>query len=404
MPAPRTGPASPSIAPPLPLSPDHDSEPHSPTAATVAVGQPGQQSLTLLVAAGDGEERRHCHRRQERPRRALPSHLLHDDGQLLEAVPLAAVAFGHVHAEPAQVGGVPPERRQAGVGYIRRGAGLACVPLRQHRPHDGRQLPVIVAERHRHLCHPSRGGTIVPPRAARLRVRRPARRVPCGRGSTSARPRPVRAVGAASLCSGLMVKLSLSYEMRIPDFGPPGEALYEAALDQCEWADGLGFDSVTLSEHHASPDGYMPSPLIMASAVGARTKRMRISISLILLPFYHPHRLAEDAAVCDLICGGRLDLMFGAGYREEEFDMYGLDLHRAGPHDEGRHRVPEAGVDRRAVRMAGPDRARAAPSGPASASEDHSRRCRRPAPAAPRASPTATRRSRRASTRSIWRS
>jgi alkanesulfonate monooxygenase SsuD/methylene tetrahydromethanopterin reductase-like flavin-dependent oxidoreductase (luciferase family) len=127
-----------------------------------------------------------------------------------------------------------------------------------------------------------------------------------------------------------MVKLSLSYEMRIPDFGPPGEALYEAALDQCEWADGLGFDSVTLSEHHASPDGYMPSPLIMASAVGARTKRMRISISLILLPFYHPHRLAEDAAVCDLICGGRLDLMFGAGYREEEFDMYGLDLHERG--------------------------------------------------------------------------
>src|SRR4051794_17749857 len=127
-----------------------------------------------------------------------------------------------------------------------------------------------------------------------------------------------------------MVKLSLSYEMRVPDFGPPGAALYEAALDQCEWGDSVGFDSVTLSEHHASPDGYMPSPLIMASAVGARTKRMRISISLILLPFYHPHRLAEDAAVCDLICGGRLDLMFGAGYREEEFDMYGLDLHERG--------------------------------------------------------------------------
>src|SRR4051812_10676446 len=127
-----------------------------------------------------------------------------------------------------------------------------------------------------------------------------------------------------------MVKLSLSYEMRVPDFGPPGAALYEAALDQCEWADSVGFDSVTLSEHHASPDGYMPSPLIMASAIGARTKRMRISISLILLPFYHPHRLAEDAAVCDLICGGRLDLMFGAGYREEEFDMYGIDLHDRG--------------------------------------------------------------------------
>ena len=89
-----------------------------------------------------------------------------------------------------------------------------------------------------------------------------------------------------------VVKLALSYEMRVPDFGPPGEALYGAALDQSEWADRLGFDSVTLSEHHASPDGYMPSPIVMASAIGARTRRLRIMISLVLLPFYHPLRLA----------------------------------------------------------------------------------------------------------------
>src|SRR5436309_3326039 len=68
-----------------------------------------------------------------------------------------------------------------------------------------------------------------------------------------------------------MVKLALSYEMRVPAFGPPGEVLYAAALDQSEWADRLGFESVVLSEHHTSPDGYMPSPLIMASAIGART-------------------------------------------------------------------------------------------------------------------------------------
>jgi alkanesulfonate monooxygenase SsuD/methylene tetrahydromethanopterin reductase-like flavin-dependent oxidoreductase (luciferase family) len=135
-----------------------------------------------------------------------------------------------------------------------------------------------------------------------------------------------------------MVKLSLSYEMRAPDFGPPAEDLYAAALDQCEWADGLGFDSVILSEHHASPDGYLPSPLMMAAGIGARTQRMRIEISLILLPFYNVYRLAEDAAVCDLICGGRLDLMIGAGYREEEFEMYGVDIHTRG-------RVMQDGVE-----------------------------------------------------------
>ena len=127
-----------------------------------------------------------------------------------------------------------------------------------------------------------------------------------------------------------MTRLTLSYDMRAPDFGPPARDLYAAALDQCEWADGLGFHSVVLPEHHASPDGYMPSPVVMASAIGARTSTLRIAISLLLVPFYQPHRLAEDLAVCDLVCGGRLDVMLGSGYREVEFEMYGVDLHQRG--------------------------------------------------------------------------
>jgi alkanesulfonate monooxygenase SsuD/methylene tetrahydromethanopterin reductase-like flavin-dependent oxidoreductase (luciferase family) len=127
-----------------------------------------------------------------------------------------------------------------------------------------------------------------------------------------------------------MVRLSLSYDMRAPDFGPPAVDLYAAALDQCEWADGLGFHQVVLPEHHASPDGYMPSPVVMATAIGARTNRLRIAISLLLVPFYQPHRLAEDLAVADLVSGGRLDIMLGTGYREVEFEMYGVDIHSRG--------------------------------------------------------------------------
>lgn len=127
-----------------------------------------------------------------------------------------------------------------------------------------------------------------------------------------------------------MVRLSLSYDMRAPDFGPPAEALYKAALEQCTWADERGWAQVGLPEHHASPDGYLPSPVVMATAIGARTQHLRISISLLLLPFYHPIRLAEDLAVADLVSGGRIDVMVGAGYREEEFDMYDADLHKRG--------------------------------------------------------------------------
>lgn len=134
-----------------------------------------------------------------------------------------------------------------------------------------------------------------------------------------------------------MVKLSLAYDMRAPSFGPPAESLYKAAIEQCAWGDTHGFSSVVLPEHHGSPDGYMPSPIVMATAIGARTTSIRIAISLLLMPFYHPIRLAEDLAVCDLLCGGRLDVMVGAGYREEEFDMYDIDIHRRG-------RVMEEGI------------------------------------------------------------
>ena len=125
-------------------------------------------------------------------------------------------------------------------------------------------------------------------------------------------------------------RLTLRYDIRAPDFGPPAEHLYRAALDQSEWADGAGFHNVAISEHHASPDGFLPSPVVMAAAIGARTHRVRISISLLLLPFYEPIRLAEDLAVADLVSSGRIDVMIGAGYREEEFDMYGVDIHRRG--------------------------------------------------------------------------
>ena len=122
-----------------------------------------------------------------------------------------------------------------------------------------------------------------------------------------------------------MVRLSLAYDMRAPDFGASAGRLYAAMLDQCAWGDANGFHNVIFMEHHASNDGYLPSPIVAASAAAARTKQMRIGISLMLLPLYHPLRAAEDLAVLDLICGGRLTLVVGLGYREEEYEQFGLN-------------------------------------------------------------------------------
>jgi alkanesulfonate monooxygenase SsuD/methylene tetrahydromethanopterin reductase-like flavin-dependent oxidoreductase (luciferase family) len=125
-----------------------------------------------------------------------------------------------------------------------------------------------------------------------------------------------------------MVTLTLAYDMRAPDFGATPEALYAAALDQCEWADGLGFELVSFMEHHATTDGYLPSPIVLAAAAAGRTRRIHIGIGVMLLPLYHPLRAAEDLAVLDLVCGGRLQLTVGAGYREVEYTQFGLDLRK----------------------------------------------------------------------------
>jgi alkanesulfonate monooxygenase SsuD/methylene tetrahydromethanopterin reductase-like flavin-dependent oxidoreductase (luciferase family) len=103
--------------------------------------------------------------------------------------------------------------------------------------------------------------------------------------------------------------------------------MVQAALDMCEWADGQeGLDaSVRVLEHHGSPDGYVPSPIPFAAAIAGRTRRMAIS-AVILLPLYHPVRLAEELAILDLVSRGRVSFIFGAGYRRSEFDTFGVDI------------------------------------------------------------------------------
>ncbi len=115
----------------------------------------------------------------------------------------------------------------------------------------------------------------------------------------------------------------IGFDMRAPAFGAPAQDLYDAALDQCVWADELGFDCVGLGEHHASPDGYLPSPIPMAAAFAARTRRLTIRPNVLLAPLYEPIKLAEDLAVLQYLCGGRLEVVIGAGYRPVEFEMFG---------------------------------------------------------------------------------
>jgi alkanesulfonate monooxygenase SsuD/methylene tetrahydromethanopterin reductase-like flavin-dependent oxidoreductase (luciferase family) len=119
----------------------------------------------------------------------------------------------------------------------------------------------------------------------------------------------------------------LRFDFRNPDFaGTTMADRYAAALDMAEWADRLGGMAVSVSEHHGSQDGYIPSPIPLLAGMAARTTNIGFSVAALIAPFYEPIRLAEDMVVLDNLSKGRVDLIIGAGYVPEEFAMFDVAM------------------------------------------------------------------------------
>ena len=119
---------------------------------------------------------------------------------------------------------------------------------------------------------------------------------------------------------------SLRFDMRSPTFGTSASRLYPEAVRMAEYADRHGFHSINLSEHHGSDDGYNPAPVVLASAIAARTEKIRIVFTVMILPLHDPVRVAEDIAVLDNLSGGRVILGVAGGYIEAEFRMFERDI------------------------------------------------------------------------------
>jgi len=97
-----------------------------------------------------------------------------------------------------------------------------------------------------------------------------------------------------------------------------------AALEMAERADDLGFDWVSLTEHHYSPRILSPNPMVLGGAVSQRVKRAKIAVLGPILPLVNPIRLAEEYAVLDNLSGGRLIAGFLRGI-PNEFQTYGVN-------------------------------------------------------------------------------
>jgi alkanesulfonate monooxygenase SsuD/methylene tetrahydromethanopterin reductase-like flavin-dependent oxidoreductase (luciferase family) len=123
---------------------------------------------------------------------------------------------------------------------------------------------------------------------------------------------------------------TLRFDMRSPLDGPPTADLYGAALEMAAWAESRGAILAIVCEHHGMPDGYLPSPLLLATAMAARTTTLPIMVAVVVLPLYRPVRLAEEMVVLDIISRGRVSYVAAIGYRPEEYEMHGVDFHRRG--------------------------------------------------------------------------
>jgi alkanesulfonate monooxygenase SsuD/methylene tetrahydromethanopterin reductase-like flavin-dependent oxidoreductase (luciferase family) len=102
----------------------------------------------------------------------------------------------------------------------------------------------------------------------------------------------------------------------------PDSDFYAAMFEQITYADEIGLETIWTTEHHFVDDGYLAAMMPMMAAIAARTKRIKVGSFVLLAPFYHPLRLAEDAALIDVISGGRLRLGIGVAYRPEEFEIF----------------------------------------------------------------------------------
>lgn len=106
--------------------------------------------------------------------------------------------------------------------------------------------------------------------------------------------------------------------------------------DLCRELEELNYDFIWLGEHHFVEPGFTTNPLLSLAALARVTRKIGLGTYVILLPLYHPLRVAEDAATVDILSDGRLDLGLGLGYRQIEFETLGIPrAHRGAMLEEG---------------------------------------------------------------------
>ncbi|MGD9473333.1 MAG: LLM class flavin-dependent oxidoreductase [Novosphingobium sp.] len=107
-------------------------------------------------------------------------------------------------------------------------------------------------------------------------------------------------------------------------------AAVEQVIEEAVLAEELGFDGVFLPERHARGETFVPSPLLAAAAIAARTSRIRIATTVLLPTLYNPMHLAEQVAMIDNLSRGRFTLGVGVGYHQDYHRFFGVPWEQRG--------------------------------------------------------------------------
>lgn len=116
------------------------------------------------------------------------------------------------------------------------------------------------------------------------------------------------------------MKFSLFLHMERYDDAVSHRRLYEELLQLCDMAEEGGLHKVWIGEHHGMEYTISPNPLPLLAAVAERTKRIKLGAGTLIAPFWHPLRLAGEAALLDVISDGRAEIGLARGAYQFEFD------------------------------------------------------------------------------------
>ncbi|WP_147108287.1 LLM class flavin-dependent oxidoreductase [Tateyamaria sp. syn59] len=128
------------------------------------------------------------------------------------------------------------------------------------------------------------------------------------------------------------MEFSLFLHMERLDAAEPQARLHEQFIELCQMADDAGMRAIWTGEHHGMDFTIAPNPLMSLVNLAHHTKSIRLGTGTVIAPFWHPIKLAGEAASADLMTGGRIELGIARGAYSYEYErlMPGMDAWEAG--------------------------------------------------------------------------